>query len=176
MERTRSRITAVMLAVTLALLAGVGTTSDTAGAAATLPSGFAETVVNSTKLFAPTLMTFAPDGRLFVAQQNGKIKIRKNGVVLDTPFLSLEVENTSDRGVLGIAFDPNFTLNHYVYVYYHRPTPTIHGVISRSWQTATSATPRDRAVRVWTSLRLTGVHTGGVMQFGPDGKLVRLGW
>ena len=56
-------------------------------------------------------MAFAPDGRLFVAQQNGQLRVLSNAnppVLLSTPFLTVPVSSSGERGLLGIAFDPNF--------------------------------------------------------------------
>ena len=85
-----------------------------------LPPGFSETVVAS-GLIDPTAMALAPDGRLFVAQQTGQLRIIENGQLLSTPFLSLSVDSTNERGLLGVALDPNFESNQYVYVYYTVP-------------------------------------------------------
>src|SRR5689334_4366644 len=74
----------------------------------TLPAGFVETPVVTSGLSNPTAMEFAPDGRLFVAQQGGQLRVIKNGALLPTPFVSLTVSSSSERGLLGIAFDPNF--------------------------------------------------------------------
>ena len=65
-------------------------------------------------------MEFAPDGRLFVNEQGGKLRVIKSGALLPTPFvdLSTTTDSAGERGFLGIAFDPNFTSNHYVYVYH----------------------------------------------------------
>lgn len=167
-RRVATAVAALIVLGVVPAVAGPGS----AGAATTLPPGFAETVLTDKAIFAPTLMTFMPDGRILVAQQNGKIKVVKNGAVLDTPFLSLNVESNSDRGILGIALDPAFAVNHYVYVYYHRATPTIHGVISRFVANGDVGVPASETVLYqMDSLNFTGVHTGGVMQFGPDGKL-----
>ena len=74
-------------------------------------AGFAdETVV--TGLSNPTTMEFAPDGRLFVSQQGGALRVIKNGSLLSTPFVNLAVDSSGERGLLGIAFDPNFATNH----------------------------------------------------------------
>ncbi len=162
----------VTLALVVSLLAPMAFASR-GEAATTLPSGFTETVVSSANLFAPTLMAFAPDGRLFVAQQNGVIRILKNGVMLSTPFIRITgVETSTDRGVLGLAFDPNFATNKYIYVYYHRSLPSIHGVISRFVAAGDLAVPGSETV-IYTLDNLVpfGVHTGGTMNFGPDGKL-----
>lgn len=87
--------------------------------AATLPAGFTETQING--LASPTAMEFAPDGRIFVCQQGGSLRVIKNGVLLSTPFLTLSVDANGERGLLGIAFDPNFASNNFLYVYYTVP-------------------------------------------------------
>ena len=102
----------------LVLVSGaVGLAAAQPGAAATLPSGFAETQV-ATGLAAPTAMAFAPDGRLFVTEQGGRLRVIKNGTLLATPFLTVSVNSSGERGLLGVTFDPNFAFNQYVYVYY----------------------------------------------------------
>ena len=93
-----------------------------AGHAATVPGGF----VDSTYVDLPsdvTAMEFAPDGRLFICQQSGKLLVVQNGVLLTKPFLTLPVVATGERGLLGVAFDPNFATNHFVYVYYTTSGP-----------------------------------------------------
>src|ERR1041385_8099115 len=55
--------------------------------------------------FDPTSMEFAPDGRLFVAEQQGRLHVIKNGALLPTPFVSLAVEPTSEPGLLGGRLD-----------------------------------------------------------------------
>ncbi|WP_322936371.1 PQQ-dependent sugar dehydrogenase [Nocardioides bizhenqiangii] len=158
----------------LLLLAALVPIETPAAGATTPPSGFQATVVANNQIFAPTLMSFTPEGRIVVAQQNGKVKVWSGGGVSTTPYLSLTVESSSDRGILGIAYDPNYAANHYVYVYYHRPTPTIHGVISRFVvrPDGLSADPATETVLYeMDSLNFTGVHTGGSLKFGPDGKL-----
>ena len=80
--------------------------------AASLPSGFVETTF-ATGLSSPTAMDFAPDGRLFVCLQGGTLRVIKNGALLPTPFLTLTVDSAGERGLLGIAFDPNFATNNF---------------------------------------------------------------
>ena len=98
--------------------------------AATLKPGFTETIIAS-GLASPTAMAFAPDGRLFVCQQTGQLRVIENNQLLPTPFVSLTVNSTGERGLLGVAFDPNFTSNQFVYVYYTATSPTIHNRVSR---------------------------------------------
>src|SRR6185436_1117956 len=76
-------------------------------AAATLPSGFTETQIGG--LSSPTAMEFAPDGRLFVCLQGGQLRVIKNNTLLPTPFLTVTTNSSGERGLLGIAFDPNFS-------------------------------------------------------------------
>ena len=89
---------------------------------ATLPAGFTESLVAS-GLNTPTAMQFAPDGRLFVCEQNGRLRVIKNGALLSTPFLTVTVSSSGERGLLGVAFDPDFAVNQFVYVYYTATSP-----------------------------------------------------
>src|SRR5689334_9313066 len=91
-----------------------------AGMSQTLPPNFSRVTVGGA-LSNPTVVAFAPDGRIFVAEQSGQLKIIKNGTLLATPFLSLTVNADGERGLIGLAFDPDFATNQYVYVYYTTP-------------------------------------------------------
>ena len=63
---------------------------------------------------------FAPDGRLFIWQKNGVVRVIKQGVLLPTPFIDLssKVNTFDDRGMWGLAFHPDFASNGYVYMSY----------------------------------------------------------
>src|SRR4029077_19988693 len=87
----------------------------------TLPAGFTEAAV-VTGLSNPTAMEFAPDGRLFVLEQGGDVKLVHSDGTTWTA-LQLNVDSSGERGLLGIAFDPDFSSNHYVYLYYTNPNP-----------------------------------------------------
>lgn len=158
-------------AIALMMLAlGAGTSLF----AATLPAGFTEALVAS-GLSNPTAMQFAPDGRLFVAQQGGALRVIKNGSLLPTPFLTLTVDSNGERGLLGVAFDPNFASNQYVYVYYTVPAGpgiTVHNRISRFTANGDVAAAGSETVIVDLD-NLSGAtnHNGGAIDFGPDGKL-----
>src|SRR5215217_1226672 len=86
----------------------------------TVISGFTETLMAG-GMTRPVQMDFAPDGRLFITQQDGKLRVLKNGQLLSTPFVTVSTQNTGERGLIGITFDPNFNSNHYLYVYYTHP-------------------------------------------------------
>jgi len=160
------------VALIAALLCQLCAASITHGA--TLPSGFAETRV-ATGLASPTAMTVAPDGRIFVAQQGGALRVVKNGALLSQPFLTVSVNSAGERGLLGIAFDPNFASNNFVYVYYTTSSSPIHNRVSRF--TASAANPDVAAagseVQILNLPNLSSAsnHNGGAIHFGTDGKL-----
>jgi glucose/arabinose dehydrogenase len=139
--------------------------------AATVPSGF----LDSTYVELPadaTAMQFAPDGRLFVCQQSGKLRVVQNGRLLTTPFLTLPVDATGERGLLGVAFDPAFATNNFVYVYYTARTPTIHNRVSRFTANGNVAVAGSEVVLLnLTTLGTSTSHNGGALHFGNDGKL-----
>ena len=139
-------------------------------AAATLPSGFSESLV-ATGLANPTAMQFAPDGRLFVCEQGGRLRVIKNGVLLPTPFVTVTVNSAGERGLLGVAFDPDFATNHYVYVYYTAATSPVHNRISRFTANGDVAVPGSEFVLLDLNNLSATNHNGGALNFGPDGKL-----
>lgn len=139
--------------------------------AAALPAGFVETQFGSNLGGSPTAMAFAPDGRLFVCLQGGQLRVIKNGALLATPFVSLSVNSSSERGLLGIAFDPNFATNRFVYLYYTTSTAPIHNRISRFTANGDVAMPGSETVLVDLENLSAGNHNGGGIHFGPDGKL-----
>ena len=142
-----------------------------AAGAATLPPGFTETRVAG-GLSRPTAMAFAPDGRLFVAEQEGDLRVIKDGVLLPQPFLSVTVSSAGERGLLGVAFDPDFASNQFVYVYYTATTPAIHNRVSRFTAAGDVAAPGSETIILELN-NLSGAtnHNGGALHFGPDGKL-----
>ena len=140
--------------------------------AANLPTGFTEVQVGGNLSGSLTAMAFAPDGRLFVCQQGGQLRVIKNGVLLSTPFVSLTVDSSGERGLLGIAFDPNFATNHYLYGYYTVATSPIHNRVSRFTAASDTAAPGSEIVILnLDNLSSATNHNGGAIHFGPDGKL-----
>src|SRR6267378_171555 len=139
-------------------------------AAATLPSGFMETQISG--LSSPTAMDFAPDGRLFVCLQSGTLRVIKNGALLPTPFLTLTVDSAGERGLLGIAFDPNFATNNFLYVYYTVPGSIAHNRVSRFTANGDVAAANSEMIILdLDNLSCAGNHNGGAIHFAPDGKL-----
>jgi glucose/arabinose dehydrogenase len=138
---------------------------------ATVPTGFAETRV-ATGLPSPTAMAIAPDGRIFVAQQGGALRVVKNGALLTQPFLTVSVNAEGERGLLGVAFDPNFASNSFVYVYYTTSASPIHNRISRFTANGDVAVAGSE-VQIMNLPNLSSAtnHNGGAIHFGTDGKL-----
>lgn len=150
---------------------GVGTITND-DFTASLQSGFAETQI--TGLSSPTAMAVHPDGRVFVCQQNGQLRVIKDGVTLPTPFTTLTVNSSGERGLLGVAFDPNYAANRFVYVYYTATTPTIHNRVSRFTADASNedvAVVGSEVVLMDLETLSATNHNGGAIHFGPDGKL-----
>jgi glucose/arabinose dehydrogenase len=141
---------------------------------ATLPAGFSEDVV-ATDLAGPTAMAFAPDGRLFIAEQDGALRVIKNNQLLETPFVKLTVDSWIERGLLGIAFHPKFHRKPYVYLYYTVPgdqnTPA-HNRVSR-FRASGDVAAQGSEQPILDLDPLTGApnHNGGAIHFGPDGRL-----
>jgi glucose/arabinose dehydrogenase len=153
-----------------AVLIAFFTLTGQAALAATVPTGFSDTTLAS-GLSSPTAMQFAPDGRLFVCEQGGKLRVVKNDALLPTPFVTLTVSALGERGLLGVAFDPNFAANHFVYVYYTATLPTIHNRVSRLTANGDVAVAGSEiAILDLPTLGATN-HNGGALDFGPDGKL-----
>jgi len=86
--------------------------------AQTLPSNYEDALVTS--IGAPTALAFTPDGRLLITTQGGQVRVFQNNSLLSTPALNLNARlcANSERGLLGVAVDPEFTQNRFVYFYY----------------------------------------------------------
>lgn len=136
--------------------------------AADLPTGFTEVLVADN--LDPVSMTCAPDGRIFIAEKNGRILIVEDGVLRSAPFLVLEVDNYNERGISGITLHPDFTNNGYVYLYY-TVKGADHNRISRFVADGNFAVPESEQVLLDLDTLRGSVHNGGAMAFGPDGKL-----
>jgi len=120
-------------------------------------------------------MEFAPDGRLFVAEQRGTLRVVKAGGKLAT-FLDIsgKVDPTGERGLLGVAFDPSFSSNHYVYLYYTRKATTTpaHNRVIRVTAHGDRAVPgSEKLILRLDNLSTATNHNGGAIHFGEDGML-----
>src|SRR6476620_1586433 len=93
---------------------------DVAGASAalSLPAEFSDARVASVP--SPTAIAFTPDGRLLITTQGGALRVIENGALVSSPALDLSAKlcTNSERGLLGVAVDPNFASNRFIYLYY----------------------------------------------------------
>src|SRR4029453_8268599 len=155
---------------TFGLIALVLLSATLAARAAVLPSGFSETIFSG--FSSPTAMALAPDGRVFVCQQGGALRLIKNDVVLGTPVLTLTVDSSGERGLLGVALDPNFSQNSFLYLYYTSPGSPAHNRLSRFTLNGDVVVPGSEFVLLdLDNLTSATIHNGGALHFGSDGKL-----
>ena len=156
------------------LLAACGSENPTRNSASALTSLKLQTVTKN--LSAPILLT-APPGdasRLFVVEQGGTIKIleRTSGTELGTFLTITGITSGGERGLLGLAFDPQYDSNGRFYVHYTDTTGTI--IIARFLASATNpnvADPASQAILVSIPHPTFANHNGGMVAFGPDGCL-----
>jgi glucose/arabinose dehydrogenase/regulation of enolase protein 1 (concanavalin A-like superfamily) len=139
--------------------------------AAITPTGFVESKI-ATGFDRPTQMEVAPDGRIFILQQGGAVRIFKNNTLLAAPFMTLpNVFSTQDYGLLGIAFDPAFASNQFVYLYYALAGSPTHTRISR-FKASGDVVQAGSETLIFQLDNFTGTtHQGGALHFGKDGKL-----
>jgi glucose/arabinose dehydrogenase len=140
-------------------------------ASAAVPSGFSDaTWVSGTS--SPTAMTFLPDGRALVCQQTGELRVIKNGALMGTPMVSLTVNSSGERGLLGVAADPQFGSNGWIYLYYTTPSPAVHNRLSRFTVSGDVVVGGSETILLeLDNLSSATNHNGGAIHFGPDGKL-----
>ena len=142
-------------------------------AAPQLPVGFEHKTSVDAGLDKPTAMAFAPDGRLFVCEQGGRLRVVRDGRLLDAPFLTVAVDATGERGLLGVAVDPAFDINRHVYVYYTAAGPAVQDRVSRFTADGDVARPESETVLLEIPDPPRGVmHNGGALRFAKDGTLI----
>lgn len=138
------------------------------GALAAPPANFQRALLVGSGLDGPSGFEVAPDGRIFILERTGKVKIFKNGQLLPQPFIDLPSIASGDRGLIGIAFDPDFNTNNYVYFYYTALDKLNYLVrLDASGDVAVEA-PH---ILYQTFSPSELLHVGGSIDFGPDGKL-----
>jgi putative heme-binding domain-containing protein len=156
--------------------AGQGTPGSGVAGPVALPPGFERSRV-AAGFTGATAMEVAPDGRVFVCEQTGALRVVKGDALLIEPFAKFAVDSTWERGLLGVALDPGFARNGYVYVCYVAPTPFPHHRISRLIALGDTAVSGSEVVLFEgdDQTRLGGPvpagHQGGAIHFGGDGKL-----
>jgi glucose/arabinose dehydrogenase len=121
----------------------------------------------ATGLEAPTNLALAPDGRiLFTEQQTGRVRIIQDGRLLPHALAAFRVVSGAETGLLGIALDPNFQSQPWVYVYLSEARDEVNRVIRFR-----ADDPSMRQTVFVGLSTVNGYHNGGDLAFGPDGKL-----
>jgi glucose/arabinose dehydrogenase len=162
------RMAAVAAAATLVALTASGSVAAPTDAHIKL-------ALRASGLSKPVFVTSAHDdtGRLFIVEQTGRIRIYKSGRILSTPFLNIASQVTGgyEQGLLGLAFHPNFTSNHKLYVDF---TDLSGNTVVREYRVSSTNSNVVAASTARTILRITQPydnHNGGMLAFGPDGYL-----
>ncbi len=126
-----------------------------------------ETVVSG--LEAPWEVAFAPDGRVFLTERPGRVRVLVDGQLVPDPLLTLPVAATGEAGLLGLALSPDFARTRWVYLYY------TYSEGNRLWNRVVRYTEADGRLSEPLVVidRIPGatIHDGGRIAFGPDGKL-----
>jgi glucose/arabinose dehydrogenase len=126
-----------------------------------LPTG---TVVNG--LTIPWALAFLPDRSALVTERPGRVlRLDKRLRVSKTPVARIDVDATGEGGLLGLAVDPRFKSNHFVYLY--RTTPTGNQVVRYRYASRHLTEP----TVVVRGIKAGVIHDGGRLRFGPDGAL-----
>jgi glucose/arabinose dehydrogenase len=145
-------------------------------AAVELPAGFVADIL-ATNLNAATACVPLPDGRIFIADQTGRVLVWKSGRLLETPALTLPVSDYWERGLIGMTVAPDFPRTPHAFVLYVTERPTIHHVLSRFTVTGDvlDSASEKKLFEGDDQGRLGGSvpagHQGGPIRFGWDGKL-----
>ncbi len=114
----------------------------------------------------PVTMAFAPDGRLFYNElTTGNIRIVSGCQLLAQPFATLPVSIMGEQGLLGLAFDPNFAQNRFVYVYYTDRNVLVGRVVRFTDQNNSGVNP----ITVLNDIPVAQMHNGGNIGFDRDG-------
>ncbi|MBI5090186.1 MAG: PQQ-dependent sugar dehydrogenase [Actinobacteria bacterium] len=173
---TRTLRTAGVLALVLLLGPAVVPSSPGLQAAApplpteALPTGFTDAAVASVP--SPVAVRAMPDGSVVVLGKTGTVHVIRGGWLVPTPALTLpDVCSNSERGLLGVAADANFTSNGFVYLYYTHQAGTCVNRVSRFTMSGNTIDPGSEVVLL-DNIASTGAnHNGGDVEIGKDGYL-----
>ena len=138
-------------------------------------AGYTDDAV-ATGLNSPTAIAFLPDGRLLVAEKGGALKLVDGGVA--STLVTIPVCSGSEMGLLGIALDPDFGTNGFIYLYRTKPAPGGCSDDAGRFNQVVRVTMAGGAINIASLAELldgiqtdNGNHNGGVLRIGPDDKL-----
>ena len=174
------RSASLVAALVMALVGAIAPSQVSPVAAATLPAGFTDTLVTAVQV--PTDFAFLPDGSIFITTQGGQVR-RYGGGAGTT--LSLDIAaalcSNSERGLLGIAVDPAYATNRFVYLYYTRNkfgdcgTNVSNAPVNRVSRFTASPNfvvdPASEMVLLDNIPSPAGNHNGGDLHIATDGLL-----
>jgi glucose/arabinose dehydrogenase len=133
-----------------------------------VPAGFAKTQL-AQGLKNPSVFAFAPNGDIYIGEKGGAILIYRNGVVLPTPLVTLPTDGAGEKGLLGMALDPNFATNGYLYVSY--TTTDEHAELARLTVQNDTVNLASEVVYMKGNQLQNAHHSANDLHIGPDGKL-----
>jgi glucose/arabinose dehydrogenase len=154
---------------------GLADASDPLNAAPTgtngLPPGFQATTL-VTGLNQPTVVEFAPDGRMFIGERGGRVLVLQDGALLPDPLIQIPADASyGERGLVGLVVDPGFATNGFLYVYFTAVGGPSTNRVSRFTVIGNTAALESQFV-VWQNPGpAQQYHHGGTILFGPDGCL-----
>ena len=120
-------------------------------------------------LQAPRSIDISNDGRIFVSEKRGSIRVVDNGTLLTEPVGDIKAENIGDAGLLGLTLHPNFTQNHLFYVYYTYSNST--GLFNKVLMLTESNNRIIDSKTILDGIPGDKYRDGGSIKFGTDGKL-----
>jgi aldose sugar dehydrogenase len=126
-----------------------------------------ETVLSGLEI--PWSMNFAPDGRLFVTERPGRVRIVTLGGASELALTLDGVYAQGEAGLLGLALDPEFAQNRFVYLYYSATVPG--GAVNRIVRYREANSRLGERVVLLDNIPAAPIHDGGRLRFGPDGLL-----
>jgi glucose/arabinose dehydrogenase len=122
-----------------------------------------------TGLEVPWAIAFAPDGRMFITERPGRLRVVENGRLRAAPLAVLsDVESSSETGLMGLALHPQFAENHLLYLSYAYSNKGKRVRVVRFRETGDALTDRKLIIEDIPAARF---HAGCRLRFGPDGKL-----
>jgi putative heme-binding domain-containing protein len=180
-EGLTARLTRTQFADLIAYLESLRSTAKATPGSKTsgplvLPPGFTALKVAG-GLTGATALAVAPDGRVFVCEQTGALRVVRDDRLRPAPLLTVPVDARWERGLIGVCLDPAFASNGFVYITYVMAEPFPHHRVSRFTARGDVALPSTEVVLLEGDDQRTlggtvpAGHQGGALHFGGDGKL-----
>lgn len=176
-SRARTALLGALAALAATAVAGASQSSAATPPPPNLPAGFTQTQL-AHGLTKPIALAFAPNGDLYIAEQAGTILVERGGAVLPTPLATLpNVYSAGECGLLGLALDPNYATNGYIYISYVLNVTNGAGVtqpftrLSRFTVSAGALNTATEKVIYQGNQTQNQHHAGNDLKIGSDGKL-----